>query len=124
MQLHRGPGLGASAEAAEGLSPQQQVYLQSSWDLPGHVEFDLIGRYVDRLRGFNPNNLPGTADVVNQYLSLDVRLAWWPRERVEVAVVGQNLLDNHHPESGSNPLVRAPLAEIQRGVYGKVTWQF
>jgi len=34
------------------------------------------------------------------------------------------LLDNHHPESGSNPLVRAPLAEIQRGVYGKVTWQF
>ena len=62
--------------------------------------------------------------MVDQYLSLDVRLAWRPRENFEVAVVGQNLLDSHHPESGSNPLVRAPLIEIQRAVYGKVTWQF
>ena len=47
MQLHSQPGLGSSAEAAEGQSPVHQVYLQSSWDLPGRMEFDLMVRFVD-----------------------------------------------------------------------------
>jgi iron complex outermembrane receptor protein len=116
MQLHRDQGLAASAEAAKGQSPRQQVYLQSSWDLPRHLEFDLIGRFVDRLPGFDP--------VVESYLSVDARVSWRPRKNVEIAVVGQNLLDNHHPESGTAPLLRSLLVEIKRGVYVKATWRF
>ena len=114
MQLHRTAA--RVSEAAEGQSPQNQVYVQSSWDLSRDVQFDLMGRWVDRLAGFTP--------VIESYFSLDARLAWRPRKNVELAVVGQNLLDAHHPESGSNPLIRAPLTEIRRGVYGKVTWRF
>ncbi len=61
-------------------------------------------------------------NVIDQYIALDARLAWRPRQNLEIAVVGQNLLDLHHPESGTSTALRAPLVEIQRGVYGKVTW--
>ena len=125
MNLHADQGLTFAtqqgAEAAEGRSPQQQVYLQSSLDLPHDVQFDLMGRYVDRLHGFNASGAPGVANVINAYFSLDARLAWTPAKNVELAIVGQNLLDEHHPEFGTNALVRAPLAELRRGIYGKVT---
>ena len=120
MNLHADrtlpPSSQAGAELVEKQSPQNQFYLRSSWDLPGQVQFDLIGRYVDKLAGFTPG--------VKSYLTMDVRLAWKPRANLELAVVGQNLLDNHHPELGSSLLVRSPLVEVERGVYGQVTYEF
>lgn len=124
MNLHREAGLPASSEAAEGQSPRHQVNLHSSVDLPRHVELDLVGRWVDRLSGFNPSGVPGVADGVPSYFSFDARLAWRARTNLEIAAVGQNLLDDHHAEFGTSPLVRSPLVEIRRGVYGKVTWRF
>jgi iron complex outermembrane receptor protein len=125
MNLHADPTLPAgtrtSAEAAEGQSPQNQVYLQSSWNLPRDVEFDLMGRFVNRLHGFNPG---GTGDVIDQYLSLDARFGFRLRKNLELSVVGQNLLDNRHPETGTAQFLRSSPVQIQRGVYGKVTWLF
>jgi iron complex outermembrane recepter protein len=123
MNLHADqslpPATARSAEqvqGGEGVNPENQFYLQSSWDLPWNVEFDLIGRYVDRLPGF-----PGSIPTIESYVSLDARLAWRPRKNLELAVVGQNLLDSHHPEFGTSVLVHAPLVELRRGLYGKVT---
>ena len=96
----------------------------NTWNLPRNIEFDLSGRFVDRLRGFNPGGAPGITDVIDDYISLDARLAWQPRKNLEISVVGQNLLDNRHPESGTSALVRSPLIEIQRSVYGQVVWRF
>lgn len=124
MNLHRASGLPPSVEAAEGQSPRQQVSLQSNWDLSRNVQFDLMGRFVDRLQGFNPGGAAGVSDVVSEYFSLDARLSWRPRQNLEFSLVGQNLLDNHHPEFGTSPVVKSPLVEIERSVYGKVTWRF
>jgi iron complex outermembrane receptor protein len=124
MFLHRAPGLAASAEAIEGQSPGRQVSLQSSWDLPRRVQCDVIGRWVSGLHGFNPGAAPGVSDTVAAYASLDVRLAWRPQPDLELSLVGQNLLDPHHPEFGTSALVRSPLVEIERRVYGKLTWRF
>lgn len=124
MELHRRAGLAASTEAAEGQSPEQQVYLQSSFDLPHHVELDLIGRWVDRLTGFNPGGAPGVANEIPSYFAFDARVAWRARKNLALSIVGQNLTDSHHPESGTSPFIRSPLVEIRRSVYGKVTWYF
>ena len=43
-------------------------------------------------------------------------------ERIELAIVGENLLDSQHPEFGTSPLVRSPLVEVERSLYGKVTF--
>jgi iron complex outermembrane receptor protein len=75
------------------------------------MEFDLMGRCVDNLAGFNP--------VVQSYFSLDARLGWKPSQGLEVTVVGQNLLDPHHLEYNASPRVQIPL-----GVYGTVTYRW
>ena len=113
MQLHRDPGIGAAAEGDEGRSPHNQVYLRSSWDLAWQWELDLIGRYVDELPTLN----------VPSYIETDVRLAWHPNRRLEVAVVGQNLLDSHHLEFGTGTLIQNVNVEAERGVYAMATWE-
>jgi len=111
LQIHPGPGtanfLGSTGEAIEGSSPHNQVLLMSSHDLPNKVEVDFIGRYVDELPA---QRVPG-------YVTLDLRLAWRPTCCTEFAVVGQNLLDQYHPEYGGGN-------QIKRGVYGMVTHEW
>ncbi len=117
-------GLSATADAAERQSPRHQGYLKSSWDLPHYIEFDLISRVVDKISGFNPGGAAGVPDQINAYASLDTRLAWKARQNLELAVVGQNLLQTHHAEFGTSPQIRSPLIEIERSVYAKVTYQW
>ena len=106
MQLHANPGI---SESAEGRSPHNQVYLQSSWDLPREFEFDVIGRYVDNLPSLNVSN----------YVSLDLRLGWH-LENWEFAVVGQSLLEGHRLEFGDPEVCSS---EVERGVFAQVVWR-
>ena len=103
----------ASVADLEGSSPENQVSLISSLELPQNVSLDLWGRYVDRL--------PGRS--IDSYCTLDARLAWRPTKNLELSVVGQNLLDNAHPEFRGG-IVPAPPTEVERSVYAKITWRF
>jgi iron complex outermembrane receptor protein len=94
----------------EANDPDHMATLHSSLDLPRNFEFDVIVRYMDRL----PN------PAIPSYVGLDLRLAWRPKPGLELAVVGQNILDDRHPEFS----VGAAPPEVQRGAYGKVTWSF
>jgi iron complex outermembrane receptor protein len=89
-----------------GNDPPHQVVLQSMVDLPMHFQLDGVARFVDRLR--NPD--------VPHYFTCDLRLAW-QFKAWELAVVGQNLWDNQHPEFNRSQ-------EVPRSVYGRVTWRF
>lgn len=114
MQLHSsGANLGPRTEAAEDASPHHQASLRSTMDLPGETELDLWLRFVD--------DLPGQG--VGDYLSLATRLGWRPRPNLELSLVGQNLLDPRHPEFKAEQLSSA-LSEVERSVYGKVSWRF
>ena len=101
----------------ETADPQQQFSIRSSMDLPQNVELDAGLRWVDTLH----NNSGATPGTVPSYFELDVRLGWHPTKRLELSIVGQNLLHNHHPEYGFPSSTRE---EIERSVYGKATWQF
>lgn len=100
----------------EGSDPEQQFSVRSSMDLPGNVTLDGTLRYVDILH----NIANGVRGAVPSYVELDVRLSWTPVKNLELSVVGQNLLDRQHPEFGF-PTSRH---EIERGVFGKVTWRY
>ncbi len=97
--------------------PEQQLSLRSSMDLPQNVELDAALRWVDTLQ----NNNAGAAGTVPSYFELDVRLGWHPEKGLELSIVGQNLLHDHHPEFGPPSPNRE---EIQRAVYGKVALRF
>jgi iron complex outermembrane receptor protein len=101
----------STARTIEGASPHHQVSLRSFMNLPGHLELDLVWRYVGDLPSLD----------VDSYLSLDLRLAWRPLSTLSVEVVGQNLLEAHHLEfvgGGSGN------TEVERGIYGKIVWRW
>ncbi len=101
----------------ETADPEHQVSLRSTMDLSANVALDVGLRWVDDL----VKNNAGVADNTPSYAALDVRLGWTPSPNLEVALVGQNLLDAQHPEFGNTSPSRR---EIERGFYGKVAWRF
>ena len=114
MQLHRDTGSGDTAsERDEGRSPHHQASVRSALDLPHQVELDCDVRYVESLPDFQ----------IPSYAVVDVRLAWRPLRDLELAIVGQNLLDNRHPEFQSL-FIPTERTEVQHSVYGKVTWRY
>jgi iron complex outermembrane receptor protein len=113
MQLYTDRSADPTAGDAKGQSPAHQFSIRSLMSLPHNIELDLWGRYVDRL----------TVAQVPSYVTLDTRLGWKPTKQLEISLVGQNLLDSHRPEFREKIVSSAP-TEIQRGVYGKVTWRF
>jgi len=101
----------------ETADPRHQFSLRSSIDLPHHLEFETGIRWVDALR-LNNN---GAEAKVPGYFELDIRLAWHPTPGLELSLVGQNLLHDHHAEYG----VPGPnREEIERSVYAKATWRY
>ena len=103
------------ATVGQGFDPHNQVYLHSAWDLTEKLEFDMTARYVDSLAFMN----------IPSYITLDLRLAWRPKKHLELAVVGQNLLQSEHWEFPASSVASPALAtEVPRGVYGMVTWQY
>ncbi len=116
--LHVKPGqIDLNNSLNETADPQNQFSLRSSMDLPHQVEFDTALRWVDTLH----ENNAGTIAKVPAYYELDVRLAWHPTERLELSLVGQNLIHNRHLEYG----IPGPNSEeIERSVYAKVVWRY
>jgi iron complex outermembrane recepter protein len=74
------------------------------------VEFDAQLRSVDRLAG------------VPAYVTLDLRLAYRPTDRLEVSIAGLNLLEGQHREQA--PIVGALISEVPRSFHAKLTWRF
>jgi iron complex outermembrane receptor protein len=88
-----------SARAVEQSSPEHQVLLRSSMSLSESVDFDLAYRFVDRL----------PEQDVAAHGALDLRLAWRPSTRWELAAVGRSVLNDRHEEFGGG-------VEVERAV--------
>jgi iron complex outermembrane recepter protein len=116
--LHVKPGQVDINDALnETADPQHQFSLRSSLNLPRHMEFDTALRWVDTLH----NNNGAVVGTVPSYFEMDSHLAWHASDRLEFALVGQNLLHNRHPEYGFPSPARP---EIERTAYGKFTWHY
>ncbi|HYK19402.1 MAG TPA: TonB-dependent receptor [Pyrinomonadaceae bacterium] len=96
--------------SGESHDPNRHLLLRSSFDLPRHVQFDSVFRFVSEIAN---QQLPG-------YAEMDLRLSWQPKPSLEFAIAGQNLLHDRHAEFGP-PATRQ---EIGRSVYGKIIWSF
>ncbi len=113
MHLHLDPSSkDTTLEATEGHSPEYRWHIRSYLDLPYNLEFDAALYFVDNLESLN----------ITSYTRLDLRLGWNPLKNVEVSLALQNLLDSQHQEFNATGGI-AP-TEVQRSVYGKVTWRF
>ncbi|HEX7423982.1 MAG TPA: TonB-dependent receptor [Terriglobales bacterium] len=94
----------------EGSSPRHQGTIQSFLNLPKKLELDQTYRYVSAL----------PAQMVKSYGTADARLGWHFTRKMELSVVGQNLLQPHHAEFGGDP---GGLVGIKRSAYAQITWK-
>src|SRR3569623_1600637 len=67
--------------------------VRSSHDLNETLQFAFSLRHVGAL----------PKPQVPSYYEMDMRLGWKPQRNLELALIGQNLLHNSHPEFGSDP---------------------
>ena len=101
-----------------GSSPQQRLSVRSAISPWENIELDVLFRYVDT----NIARSSFGTTVIKDYVSMDVRLAWQPVKDIELSLVGQNLLAEQHLEYRQEILTTP--TEIDRGMYGKLTWHF
>jgi iron complex outermembrane receptor protein len=101
----------------ETADPEHQFSVRSSMDLPKNVDLDAMLRWVDTLH----TNSGAVVGTVPSYFELNLRIGWRPTKRLELSLVGDNLLHDHHPEYGFPDPTRE---EISRSVYGKVAWSY
>ena len=106
------PGLIQSAASSGDSAPRHQAQLHLHRDLGDAWSVDLHTYWVDRVRAFD----------VDAYTRLDLRVGWQPDDRLRLDVVGQNLLDDRHPESPGQFIGRS--TEVQRAVSFLVTHRF
>jgi iron complex outermembrane recepter protein len=96
-----------------GLNATNQWSLRSSLSLGTHWDWDLFLRHVDAL----------PAGEVAAYTELNTRIAWRPRIDFEIALVGENLLQNEHREFVSDFVDLAPVS-IKRAAFLNARWSF
>jgi len=120
MNIHKNAdSLDTTNDLPNGSNPKNQVFFQSTYDLPWHIEQVLSVRHVDHLTGLsNPiiSSVPG-------YNSLDGGIHWSVRPNLVLAFDGQNWLDNRHIEFPPDFINTVPTV-VTRTYYGSVTWSF
>ncbi|MBV1889490.1 MAG: TonB-dependent receptor [Gammaproteobacteria bacterium] len=102
------------------LGPRHQLSLRSIIYLSENLDLDFWVRYVDKTHAVDGINL--TLLEIDSFTTFDVRLAWRPHKQVELSLVGQNLFDSQHLESIQESFTLQ--TEVERSLYGKVTWSF
>ncbi len=102
-------------------SPEHQAAIRTSIELSEHWQSNLWLRYVDGINSRNSlddsTNLP-----VDSYFNFDANVVYKPSKNMEIMLAGQNLLNSSQLQYIAELL--APVTEIDRVVYAKVTWSF
>ncbi len=104
------PSAVSSAENPEG-EPNHIFNIRSYLELPHDLEFDTLLYYVSEY----------TEREVDGYTRLDLRLGWKPTPQFELSLIGQNLLEDQHPEFGNDIQFRS---EVERSFIAKATFRF
>jgi iron complex outermembrane receptor protein len=91
---------------SQGVNPRNVAYIRSNLNVTSQIDFDVWLRFAGRLPERD----------IDSYVVMDARLAWRPFPKLELSLVGQNLLEDGHAEFST--------LEVQRGVYGKIDWNF
>ncbi len=91
----------ASDVNGSGQDPAYQVFIRSHANIRRDLTLDLDLRAIEEI-----------APQVPSYVELDGRLGWRVSPRLELALIGENLLDEAHPESINDP----PFVQARRSV--------
>jgi len=112
LLLNQGASQDPTFLSKDGEVPHHQFMVRSQLFLPHDVQLVNAVYYVDKL----------PSESIDSYVRLDTQLIWQATSGIELALVGQNLLDNKHQEFSAPPAGTAN--EIPRAYYGRVTIRY
>jgi iron complex outermembrane receptor protein len=104
----------------ESASPTDLFQVHSYLSLPKHFQFNTSLYYASQISAPGLLN-PAFVGSAGSYMRLDANIAWKPNDHFEIAVGIQNALDPVHPEATGD---LNGSAEVQRAIYGQLTWRF
>jgi len=108
-RITRDPGSrDVSGGVTEANDPDHLFLVRTAFDLGRNVDFDAFVRGNSRLP--NPT-VPG-------YVEMNARIGWRLNERIEMALIGQDLVHDRHPEFGAPGAFRE---EFERAVRASLT---
>jgi iron complex outermembrane receptor protein len=114
MNIHKNSNsTDPTADLPNGVNPEHQFYFRSALDLPGHIDQDLIVRYVGGLPSLN----------VSSYASLDGGVHWKVRPNLQLSFDGENWLNHRHTEFAPDFINTQPTV-VGRSFHGGITWSF
>jgi len=100
--------------------PLHQVSLRSAVNFGKNLDLNLCLRYVDVVSAINGRRM--SRFDIDGYFTFDVCLAWRPSDNVELSLAGHNLADGEYLEYVQDNFTLP--TQIERSVYGKLTWRF
>jgi len=113
IYLHLEPSSQDSISLTEYQDPQHQAQLRSHVELSHGLAWDAAAYFVSSVPSHR----------VASYTRVDTQLTWRAGERLELGIMGQNLLHDRHLESlDAFSVVNSSL--IKRSVYAKIVWRF
>ena len=101
-------------ETYEESTPANQFQIRSYMDITRTLEINSAIYYYDPVPQYDIPSLT----------RLDIGVTWRPKNNMEIRLWGQNLSDREHQEYGDDPIVAASTSEIQRCVYGSLSYKF
>jgi iron complex outermembrane receptor protein len=103
-------------------TPKHQASLRSAVSLADNLEANIWLRYVDDISNRSSVEQFAVPHPVDSYVLFDANLAWSPTEKLELMLVGQNLLNSSQLQY--TDMINTPPTEIERSVYVKLTYRF
>jgi iron complex outermembrane receptor protein len=100
-----------ASQVAETQFPRKQGNVRFQWDVTDRFALDSTFYYMDELPGYG----------VKSYVRSDLRVAYRLADHLQIEVIGQDLFDQSHREFGSPTDANA--ANIQRSIFGRLTWR-
>lgn len=97
----------------QGTNPSHQAQLRSHIAVTHSFAWDVNAYFVNRL----------PAPAIASYTRLDTQLSWRVGEALELGLVGQNLLQDHHAEF-NDQLQSVNSSQVKRSAYLKLTCRF
>ncbi len=104
----------ATAEGLENVEVRHRASIWSFMSLPWDFEVDVGYRFVDRT--ITPK--------MSSWAEMDARIGWRGVKGLEVGVAGRNLLHDHHQETAAATSGGVTVLDIDRAVFGYLTWRF
>ncbi len=106
-------GRASVQQATANEVPSHQIKARSLIDLPWNLELDTSLYYDENL----------SSPDVPAFFRLDIRVGWRPIETIDMSFGVRNALDDRHPEFVDSLGFRQS-SEIERSVYGRISWRF